>query len=223
MAKKIYVWDKFVRLFHWSLVVLFCTSYLTGEAETELHIYSGYGIFALVLTRIGWGLIGSRHARFSDFVTGPSAVFKHAKAMLSGEGPSYRGHNPLGGWMIIALLTMLLLTTLSGMKLYAVEEGKGPLASRVSLISQAQASPDEDEDHHFYLGDGYQHAYRNAEEEGADHEADEEAEEIWEEIHEASVNGLILLIILHIAGVIISSRLEAQSLVRAMITGNKQE
>ena len=203
MGNKVYVWDTFVRIFHWSLVALFVTSYVTGEEETILHIYSGYAILALVVARILWGFIGSRYARFRDFVKGPREVMEYARSMASGKPKHYLGHNPLGGLMVLALLAALLMTTVSGLKLYAVEEGKGPLASTISVSPIAQA---------------YAHG------EGSDHGKErKEGEEFWEEIHEFSVNLMLLLIALHIGGVVVSSRLHRESLVKAMVTGYKEE
>lgn len=209
MSEAVYVWDKFVRLFHWSLVALFVTSYLTGESESELHIYSGYAIVCLIVARIAWGFIGPKHARFRDFVFGPVTVAEYAKSLLDGKPTHYLGHNPLGGLMVVALLLTLSLVTVSGMKLLAVEEGRGPLAGNDGLVvmSQAVASPHEE------------YEYEYGEHEGG-HE--EEGEEFWEEIHEAAVNFMWLLVVLHIAGVLFSSMREGESLVKAMITGYKR-
>ena len=207
MSERVYVWDKFVRFFHWSLVALFALSYLTGDEESELHIYSGYGVLALVLARIAWGFIGSRYARFSDFVRAPATIIQHAREMAAGKPKRYLGHNPLGGIMVVALLLTLLAVTFSGLKLYAVEEGKGPLAqqSQMTLINSAMADDDDDEEHEGHHGRG-----------------EDAGEEFWEEVHETAVNLMLFLILLHVAGVVVSSRLENESLVKAMLTGYKK-
>ncbi len=199
MSGKVYVWDRFVRLFHWSLVGLFTLSYLTGEEETWVHIYSGYAIFALVIARVLWGLVGTRHARFKDFVRSPRTVIAYARDLWAGHPRRFLGHNPLGGAMVVCLLLALLTTTLSGMKLYAVEEGKGPFAGAGSLTLVNRAYADDD------------HEY----------EEEEEEEEFWEELHETAVNLTLLLVVLHIAGVAVSSLLHREALVRAMLTGYK--
>ncbi len=204
MKDKVYVWDLFVRFFHWSLVVLFVISYITGENESLAHIYSGYGIITLLVLRVVWGFIGSKHARFGDFVRKPSVVMQYGRELLTGRAKRYLGHNPLGGAMVLAMIASLSLTTLSGLKLYAVEEGKGPLASATSLpmINSAYADDDEhDDDEHEHEGEG---------------------EEFWEEIHEFGVNLMLLLIALHLAGVAYSSRAHNESLLKAMINGYKK-
>ncbi|WP_317932301.1 cytochrome b/b6 domain-containing protein [Halioxenophilus sp. WMMB6] len=202
MSDQVYVWDKFVRIFHWSLVALFALSYFTGESESPIHIYSGYAIVCLLLARIVWGFIGSKHARFSDFVKRPAAVIEYAKSMVGGHPKRFLGHNPLGGVMILLLLAGLLLTTVSGLKLYAVSEGRGPLAASWQMSALPQAVADDDHDD--------------------DQRAESAGEEFWEEVHEAGVNFLILMIILHVGGVIISSRLHGESLPKAMLTGYKR-
>ena len=211
MSKQVYVWDRFVRIFHWSLVALFITSYVSGEEEHWIHSYSGYTIFTLVSLRIVWGVIGSQHARFKDFVRSPLTVLGYLKSMVSGSPKRYLGHNPAGGAMILGLLATLLLTTLSGMKLYAIEEGKGPFAQQIStaVIATAYASNDE---------------YEAKEYQSEEHEHEEsEEEEFWEEIHEAAVSLMLLLILLHVIGVVVSSRQHGELLVKSMITGYKDE
>ena len=206
MSEKVYVWDKFVRLFHWSLVALFLISYLSAEEVEWLHVYSGYAIAGLVVLRVIWGIIGSRYARFTDFVPSISSAKAYIVAIRSGKPGHYLGHNPLGGLMVIALLVMLTLTTLSGMKLYAVEEGKGPLAggAQIQLLSPVYADDDHDKRHD------------NHNEEG-------EGNELWQALHELSVNLMLLLIFLHVAGVVISSWIHNESLIKAMLSGYKEK
>ena len=202
---EIRVWDRFVRVFHWSLVALVAISYLSGEFEFEIHSYSGYAIFVLVCLRIIWGVVGSKYARFKNFVYSPSNVMAYLKSIMTGNPKRFLGHNPAGGMMVLALLAVLVTTTLSGMKLYAVEEGEGPFASNIqlNLINQVHADPHKEE-HSEYSND-----------------TDEEAEEFWEEIHEASISLLLMLIVLHVLGVALASKQHKENLARSMVTGNK--
>jgi cytochrome b len=117
------VWDPFVRLFHWSLVALFAAAYLTGDELDRAHEILGYAIVALLVARIGWGFIGSEHARFSDFVRGPSTVLGYARDTIAGKARRYIGHNPLGGVMVLLLIAGLLVTAGTGW-LITVGEGE---------------------------------------------------------------------------------------------------
>ncbi|WP_045837590.1 cytochrome b/b6 domain-containing protein [Hyphomicrobium sp. 99] len=108
------VWDPFIRVFHWSLVLLFAIAFLTGDEIEWMHLWAGYAIAALVGLRILWGFIGSRHARFSDFVKGPSTIFQYLKQSTRLEAPRYVGHNPAGGAMIVLLIVMLIGLSITG-------------------------------------------------------------------------------------------------------------
>ncbi|MCG8030133.1 MAG: cytochrome b/b6 domain-containing protein [Candidatus Thiodiazotropha taylori] len=121
------VWDPFVRLFHWSLVGAFAICWMTEDEWMDPHVYAGYAVAALVLTRVVWGVIGTRYARFSDFVKSPSKVLVYLKDLLSFKAKRFIGHNPVGGAMIVILMFCLLLTVLTGMLAYGAE-GLGPLA-----------------------------------------------------------------------------------------------
>lgn len=123
------VWDVFVRTSHWVVVLAFSLAYLTEDDFLLLHSWAGYILFMVVVLRILWGFVGSRHARFSDFVTPPSAVIDFLKDTAKLRPKRFIGHNPAGGAMILMLLLMLLLTASSGMALMAIEEGQGPLAA----------------------------------------------------------------------------------------------
>lgn len=108
------VWDPFVRVFHWSLVALFAAAFASGDESDRLHIAIGYAIAGLIGLRILWGFVGSPHARFSDFVRGPREVFSYLRDAVFLRARRYLGHNPAGAAMIIALLLMLIGTSVSG-------------------------------------------------------------------------------------------------------------
>ena len=115
MARKL-VWDLPVRLFHWLLVALFASSWLTAElGRMDLHFYSGYAIATLVLFRLAWGVAGPRYARFTSFVAGPARVFRYLRDWLRGTGRQPAGHTPPGGWMILLLLALLAGQVATGM------------------------------------------------------------------------------------------------------------
>ncbi|KPK35510.1 MAG: hypothetical protein AMJ66_01000 [Betaproteobacteria bacterium SG8_40] len=225
------VWDPFIRIFHWSLLGLFTLSYFTGETEGPVHAWSGYAILVLIALRVIWGFVGTRHARFSDFVRSPAEVFRYLKGELSGNAPRTLGHNPAGGWMVLLLLVSILATGASGVIVLGLEGG-GPMAGRIApdgWIVSVGNTFGEAENH----ADGTGHADDDDEHEGErkseptdamaqanqPHEASEDA---WEEIHEFLANLTVLLVVLHIAGVILSSFAHRENLVRAMFSGKKR-
>jgi cytochrome b len=108
------VWDGRIRAFHWGLVLLFITAYLSAEDSEKLHLVAGYSIVGLLLLRLVWGFSGSQHARFSDFVRSPREVLNYLKLAREHRAPRYLGHNPAGGAMTIALLVMIASICLTG-------------------------------------------------------------------------------------------------------------
>lgn len=108
------VWDPVVRIFHWGTAGLFVLAYATGDEIEWLHLAAGYGIVALLVLRVIWGVIGSRHARFSDFVRGPRQVRAYLADMARLRAARHIGHNPAGGAMVIALMLMLTGIGVSG-------------------------------------------------------------------------------------------------------------
>lgn len=179
--KSVTVWDPFVRVFHWSLAFFFFLVYITEDDWMTIHSYAGYTLISLITFRIIWGLLGTHHARFSNFVTSFRNVKAYLKQILSGNEKHYVGHNPAGGLMIIILLICIFLTTFSGMSVFATE-GYGPFAT--TFISQWP-------------------------------------EDFLEGIHEFCANLTVLMVIVHICGVLVSSLLHKENLIKSMITGKK--
>ncbi len=167
---RILVWDAPVRVFHWLLAFSFAGAYLTAESERWrlVHVSLGYTMAGLVAFRLVWGIMGTRHARFADFVRGPRAVAAYARSLVMGHPRHYVGHNPAGALAIVGLLALTGVVVFFGWLSY------NDLA-----------------------GD-------------------------WaEEVHEAAANVMLGLVGVHIAGVLVSSVLHRENLVRAMVSGRK--
>lgn len=105
--REVRVWDPFVRMFHWGLVAAFLAAWATGDEMKQVHIVAGFCVIALVAFRIAWGFIGTKHARFTNFVRGPRMVTSYLRDTATLRARRYLGHNPAGGAMIVALLIML--------------------------------------------------------------------------------------------------------------------
>ena len=165
------VWDPFVRVFHWTLLTLFVIAFVTGDEVEGVHIAAGYGIAILLALRLVWGVIGSPHARFSGFVRSPLKVLAYLRDVASHKAPRHLGHNPAGGAMIVALLTALIGTAVTG---------------------------------YMMTTDAYWGAR-------------------WvEKLHEIFAHGTLALAGLHVLGVVVSSLLHRENLVKAMWTGRKR-
>lgn len=129
------VWDLPVRITHWLLVVGIAGSYITNKLGVEYfkyHLWFGYTVVVLAAFRILWGVVGTRHARFSSFVRGPRTTWNYLRALRQGGAAPRAGHNPLGAWMVVFLLGALLAQGLTG--LFANDEifNTGPLYGYVS-------------------------------------------------------------------------------------------
>ncbi len=135
---EIKVWDIFVRVFHWSLVAAFSVAYLTEEELLSLHVVAGYAVAGLIALRLLWGFVGTRYARFSDFVYRPAEVKAFVRDTVQLRAKRYIGHNPAGGTMILLMLASLVLTGITGMALYGIEESAGPLA----MLGQSHGLPE---------------------------------------------------------------------------------
>lgn len=171
MEQTIKVWDPFVRLFHWSLVVSFAVAWLTADEWDDLHEWAGYAAAGLIGLRLLWGLIGSKYARFAQFVRSRDTIIGYIRASIVGGEPRYIGHNPAGGLMIVGLILAMIGTATTGW-MYTLNAFWGI--------------------------------------------------EWVEETHEALANFMLILVLLHIAGVIFSSLRHKENLVRAMINGRKR-
>lgn len=165
--RRVRVWDPFVRVSHWSLLVASIVVWGSAEEQAWLHEQTGYFILALIGLRVLWGLIGSRHARFSDFLYGPEQTLAYMKRLGAGRPQSYLGHNPAGGWMVVALLCAMLAAGASG-------------------VLMGTGDP-----------------------------------EFWEDLHEGFANLTLFLVVVHVGGVLLSSLLHEENLIRAMWTGVK--
>lgn len=108
------VWDPLVRILHWSLLLTVTAAWLTRHGFGRTHEWIGYIPLGLVMIRLLWGFGQSHYARFTQFVRPPAAVIKYLQRVLSGTAERYIGHNPLGGWMTLALLVTVATVCLSG-------------------------------------------------------------------------------------------------------------
>jgi cytochrome b len=129
--KQVYVWDPFVRLFHWTLVVAFTIAYFTEDDLLKLHVWAGYVVGALIVARVAWGFVGPARARFSDFVYSPAALL-YVRDLVLFRAERHLGHSSGGGAMIILLLLFLTATVVTGLVVYGGEHQAGPLAGMFS-------------------------------------------------------------------------------------------
>ncbi|WP_246130889.1 cytochrome b/b6 domain-containing protein [Nitrospirillum pindoramense] len=171
-AGTVRVWDPAIRLLHWTIAASFAIAWLSAEEIMPVHEAAGFVILVAVGLRSLWGLIGTPHARFADFVPSPSGFLSYMAALVKGRAGRYVGHNPAGGAMIVALLASLLLTVATGVVL---DTGGGILG-----------------------------------------------EDAMEDIHGAMATVTLILVVLHVGGVILSSVLHRENLVKAMLTGRKR-
>jgi len=112
--KPLAIWDLPLRLLHWSLALCVAAAWLTRSDTGPQHQYWGYAAAGIVTCRFLWGYAGNYYARFSQFVHNVGDTLHYLRLVLRGAAPRYLGHNPLGGWMVLALLLCVGLLGVTG-------------------------------------------------------------------------------------------------------------
>jgi cytochrome b len=137
-TQKIRIWDAPVRVFHWLLVLSFAGAYITAESEVWrlVHVTLGYTLGGLLAFRLVWGVIGTRYARFGNFVRGPSAVIQYLKSIKAKQPEHHLGHNPAGAVAIILLMLLGLGITVTGYVTYN-DLGPGWVGELHDLLANA--------------------------------------------------------------------------------------
>jgi len=198
---KVRVWDPLVRVFHWGLVAAFATAWLTADEVQPVHEIAGYTVAGLVAFRLVWGLVGSRYARFAQFLKGPGETLVYIGDMTRGRDRRYLGHNPAGAAMVVALLVTLSGTAFTGW-LMEDEARLAMLPAMPAIVAPAWADEDGDE--------------REYRERG-------EVDGPLKEVHETLANLMLLLAALHVGGVVLASFRHHENLARTMVTGDKRD
>ena len=132
--QRIRVWDPLVRLFHWLLAACFLIAYVLEDGMLNLHVLVGSIVLGLIIFRLIWGVMGTKHSRFADFIYSFKQIIQHLRDLVSLRPAQHMGHTPLGGIMIVILLFGLLLLTLSGVMLYALEGAFLPFAGLMTGV-----------------------------------------------------------------------------------------
>ncbi len=187
---EIYVWNYFIRIFHWLLFALCVVMYFTSKyGDITLHTAFGYILTILLIIRIIYGFLSSnKYAKFKNFILSPKYIFQYLAIIATNNIKKHRytGHNPAGGAMIVLLITTLIISIITGIITLAVIEFERPLA--VLLLNMSNVCS--------YL---------------------------FRDFHRLIFDILLILIILHIAGVLIASWQRQENLIKAMITGKKNK
>lgn len=130
------IWDILVRVFHWALVLAVFGAFVLahfGPLNMTLHFWLGYAVLVLLAIRVLWGFVGSANARFANFLKGPLPVLRYMLTLFSRKPSHAEGHNPMGGWSVVAMLVLLFLQVVTG--LFTDPEdylNVGPLSGYVS-------------------------------------------------------------------------------------------
>lgn len=135
------VWDPLVRILHWTLAAGVIVAYATGEHAGRWHERIGYVALGAAALRVFWGFVGSRHARFADFVPRIGGLLEYGRALWSRSEPRYVGHNPLGGAWIVLMLSLVAATGVTGVALerlgeiHVIEEAHEALAAGLLIAA----------------------------------------------------------------------------------------
>lgn len=140
--RQVAIWDLPTRVFHWALVAAVTLSYVTGGEEGgwhTVHVVSGYVVASLLSFRLVWGFVGSKHSRFSDFIYGWRQVAGYAGDVIRLRPKRFVGHNPLGGWMVVAMVVVLAASVVTGLFSGEPGETSGPLLGVLVPTSSGEA------------------------------------------------------------------------------------
>ena len=188
-------WDPLLRLAHWGIAGVVLANYAFTKEGGSVHIALGWAGMALLLLRLIWGFVGPREARFASFPPNPMAALRHLGGLLRGKAPQYPSHNPAGALMAYALWACLAVLMLTGLGM----SGLSPFAQ--ADLEAAVAEGD----------------WSVLVEEDGDAEGESPYGDVFEEVHEVAANLILILALLHVAGVAVESRALRRNLLAPML------
>ncbi|EAV42674.1 hypothetical protein SIAM614_26968 [Stappia aggregata IAM 12614] len=197
------LWDPLVRISHWLIAAAVIANGLINKGGGTIHIWIGWGVLGLLALRFVWGFLGPAEARFSAFLPDPRAAVSHLIDLVRGKPRHYRSHNPAGAIMVYALWACLVVVTGTGLYMTGA---KSPIT-----IAEEKAA--------VAAGD-WSVLVKEDDDEGEDKSALGEAAE---EVHEIAANLMLVLALIHVAGVAVESRVMKRNLVRPMLVGRNRE
>ena len=195
-------WDPVVRLTHWTLAAAVIANGLLTKPGGTVHVWIGWAALAVLALRLLWGLIGPPEARFTSFLPDPQAAIGHLFDLVRGRPRDHASHNPAGALMAYALWACLAVVIATGL---VMTDFRSPvtIAEEKAAVTAGDWSVLVDEDgkeEHDEVGLG----------------------DTAEEVHEIVANLMLLLAMLHVAGVVVESRALGRNLVRGMVTGRRK-
>lgn len=202
-------WDPVVKLTHWAVAIAVLANAVIMEEGSAGHIWVGYALAAILTLRLLWGLIGPAEARFSAFAPSPRKALAHLGDIAAKRHTAHRSHNPLGALMVYAIWGTLLMIIVTGVAMAGLPPTPG-MERRVEQSASSEAT----------AGSGMEVA-EEGEEEAGENGRGEDGEGPFGEVHEAAVNLLYGLILLHIGGVLFESRRQKRNLALAMLPGGE--
>jgi cytochrome b len=198
------VWDPVVRISHWAIAVAVVVNGLIDKPGGGLHVWIGWSVIGLLAIRFAWGVLGPAEARFSAFPPDPRGALSHLVDLLRGRPREYASHNPAGAIMAYALWACLVVVTATGL---VMTEGKSPVT-----ISEERAA--------VAAGDW---SALVTEGDAAEDRGDGAFREIAGDVHAVVANLMLVLALVHVAGVAVESRALGRNLVRPMTTGRGRD
>ena len=193
-------WDPLVRITHWLVAAAVLVNGLIDKPGGITHVWIGWGVLAVLATRLAWGVIGPAEARFSSFPPSPRAALAHLRDLRQGKPKEHRSHNPAGTLMVYALWASLAIVVVTGL---VMTEAKSPVTIAQEKIAVA-------------AGDWSMLAA------ASERDEDSELKDVAEEVHGAFANLLLILAAFHVGGVVVESRALRRNLVRPMLYGKRK-
>lgn len=120
-AATIRLWDPLIRLFHLSIAAVFIANYWFNEAGDDWHSWLGYYAGAWLVVRLVWGFIGPRSARWADFWPSPRRLREHATTLWQGRPYHRLGHSPIGGLVMLLMMTAITTLAITGFLMQEVD------------------------------------------------------------------------------------------------------
>lgn len=203
-------WDPIVRLSHWGLAAVIITNALITRGGSAPHLWFGWIGMSLLLLRLVWGLFGTAPARFVAFPPNPLAALRHLGELARGAPRNYPSHNPAGAMMAYGMWAALALVIATGLTMNATQPWVA--SQQAAILDSGDWSALADTGQSTSQPAGQPSGQLGGENRG-----------MIKSIHEFAANLMLVLAVLHVAGVVIEGRAMRRNLIPPMLLGARDK